>query len=81
MFYRMLTALQVLWEAESPSKDLKMPLRCFFDGSIDYFQIDRLGGVVTHLLKEHQQELALLLGEDHPVFTPKVSSQFALGLG
>lgn len=39
--------------------------RVFYDGSIDYSRIERLGGLVSHLNKMHRGELIQLLGSEH----------------
>lgn len=41
--------------------------RAFYDASINYSGIDRLGGVITHLNKTFKNELLRLLGPDHEV--------------
>lgn len=41
--------------------------RAFYDASINYTGIDRLGGVITHLNKTFKNELLRLLGPDHEV--------------
>lgn len=41
--------------------------RVFYDASINYSGIDRLGGVITHLNKTFKNELLRLLGPDHEV--------------
>lgn len=41
--------------------------RAFYDASINYSGIDRLGGVITHLNKTFRNELLRLLGPDHQV--------------
>lgn len=41
--------------------------RAFYDASINYSGIDRLGGVITHLNKTFRNELLRLLGPDHEV--------------
>lgn len=41
--------------------------RAFYDASINYSGIDRLGGVITHLNKTFKNELLRLLGSDHEV--------------
>jgi hypothetical protein len=46
-----------------------IPARKFYDGSINYYAIDRLGGVLSHLNKILQSDLVRVLGADHPVIT------------
>lgn len=41
--------------------------RAFYDASINYSGIDRLGGVITYLNKTFKNELLRLLGPDHEV--------------
>lgn len=45
----------------------------FYDGSLSYSNIDRIGGVISHLNKIYRKELAEALGEGH-VQRPQESS-------
>lgn len=73
-FYRLLGVIRSLWMAEIDEGPLFVPVINFFDGSIDYFSIDRLGGVLSHLVKTHQGELAQELGAEHPTFSLNASN-------
>lgn len=49
----------------------------FYDGSFNYGQFDRLGGVLSHLNKVFKKELTEALGVDHePVAQPEESTNF-----
>jgi len=49
--------------------------RAFYDASISYSGIDRLGGVITHLNKTFRNELLRLLGPDHEVIVAMEQQQ------
>lgn len=51
------------------------PPRLFYDGSINYSGIDRLGGVLSHLNKTFKKELIQLLGPNHEVILAMEQSQ------
>ncbi|XP_017884419.1 E3 ubiquitin-protein ligase RNF123-like isoform X2 [Ceratina calcarata] len=63
--HRLLTAFQILWDAEVGTYPVYVPCRMFYDGSIDYSRTDRLGGVTSHLNKTFRNELIQLLGAEH----------------
>lgn len=73
-FYRLLSVVRYLWVAEIDGAPLFVPVSKFYDCSIDYFSIDRLGGVLSHLVKTHHGELAQELGEEHPIFSVNATS-------
>ncbi|XP_012272240.1 E3 ubiquitin-protein ligase RNF123 isoform X2 [Orussus abietinus] len=84
-FHRLLTAFRVLWDTEIQSSPIYIPCRSFYDASINYAGIDRLGGVISHLNKTFKTELIHLLGPDHEVIiamddTQAPNSQFSGGL-
>lgn len=66
-FHRLLVTFRALWEREVGEYPIVIPARSFYDGSINYYNIDRLGGVVTHLNKTLKDDLITALGPDHPV--------------
>ncbi|PSN30203.1 hypothetical protein C0J52_21037 [Blattella germanica] len=68
-FHRLLVTFRALWEREVGEYPIVIPARTFYDGSINYYNIDRLGGVHTHLNKILKPELVKVLGNDHPVIT------------
>lgn len=43
-----------------------IPSRIFYDSSVNYFSIDRLGGVLSHLNKTLKADLVRALGSEHP---------------
>lgn len=51
--------------------------RAFYDASINYSGIDRLGGVLSHLNKTYKKELIHLLGPDHEVIVAMEQTQDA----
>lgn len=73
-FYRLLSVIRYLWMTEIDDAPLLIPISKFYDGSIDYFNIDRLGGVLSHLVKTHHGELAEELGPEHPIFSLNTTS-------
>ncbi|XP_043273682.1 E3 ubiquitin-protein ligase RNF123-like isoform X4 [Venturia canescens] len=42
-------------------------LQSFYDGSLDYYGIDRLGGVLSHLNKTYKRDLIANLGSNHEI--------------
>ncbi|XP_025989302.1 E3 ubiquitin-protein ligase RNF123 isoform X3 [Solenopsis invicta] len=66
-FHRLLVAFRILWDTEIGTSPVYIPCRVFYDASINYSGIDRLGGVITHLNKTFKNELLRLLGPDHEV--------------
>lgn len=52
-----------------------IPARTFYDGSVNYYSTDRLGGVLSHLNKTLKADLVGVLGADHPVITTMQSSE------
>ena len=51
-----------------------IPTRTFYDGSVNYYNIDRLGGVLSHITKMLKEDLIRVLGPEHPVITHMESS-------
>ncbi|XP_078046669.1 E3 ubiquitin-protein ligase RNF123 isoform X2 [Augochlora pura] len=66
-FHRLLIAFRKLWDEEVGTSPVYMPCRAFYDASIDYFTIERLGGVLSHLNKTFKSELVEELGSDYEV--------------
>ncbi|XP_034235683.1 E3 ubiquitin-protein ligase RNF123-like isoform X2 [Thrips palmi] len=62
-FLRLLRVLELLWPREigSPIPDV-VPSAKFYDGSISYYDIDRLGGVLLYLFKTFLNELERRFG-------------------
>jgi hypothetical protein len=55
--------------AGSPSSSLDSPYlivnhRYFYDGSFNYTNVDRIGGVISHLNKVHRRDLSEALGDE-----------------
>nr|XP_033339728.1 E3 ubiquitin-protein ligase RNF123-like [Megalopta genalis] len=66
-FHRLLIAFKKLWDEEVGTSPVYVPCRAFYDASIDYFTIERLGGVLSHLNKTFKSELVEKLGSDYEV--------------
>ncbi|XP_011305831.1 E3 ubiquitin-protein ligase RNF123 [Fopius arisanus] len=66
-FHRLLVAFRILWEREVGISPVFVPCRVFYDSSINYSDIDRLGGVLSYLNKTYKNELIHHLGPDHEV--------------
>ncbi|XP_075216165.1 E3 ubiquitin-protein ligase RNF123-like isoform X2 [Lycorma delicatula] len=65
-FHRLISCAQILCEKELKTNFPKIPIRVFYDGTINYFNIDRFGGVLSHLQKLLRLELIEELGPNHP---------------
>ncbi|XP_014215618.1 E3 ubiquitin-protein ligase RNF123 [Copidosoma floridanum] len=63
-FHRLLVAFRVLWDTEVGTNPIFVPCRSFCDSSINYSNIERLGGVLSHLKKTFRNDLVKLLGTD-----------------
>ncbi|XP_063226205.1 E3 ubiquitin-protein ligase RNF123 isoform X2 [Bacillus rossius redtenbacheri] len=68
-FFRLLVTFRELWQREMLGQPVVIPARYFYDGSINYDGIDRLGGVVSHLNKTLREDLIRVLGADHRVIS------------
>ncbi|XP_043273679.1 E3 ubiquitin-protein ligase RNF123-like isoform X1 [Venturia canescens] len=64
-FHRLLGAFKVLWLYTEDT--IFIPCRSFYDGSLDYYGIDRLGGVLSHLNKTYKRDLIANLGSNHEI--------------
>lgn len=73
--YRLLVAFRILWDAEVGTSPIYVPCKVFYDGSIDYLGIERLGGVVSHLNKLHRNELVEILGPEHEAIVTTEQTQ------
>ncbi|XP_016914333.1 E3 ubiquitin-protein ligase RNF123 [Apis cerana] len=73
--YRLLVAFRILWDAEVGTSPIYVPCKVFYDGSIDYLGIERLGGVVSHLNKLHRNELVQILGPEHEAIVTTEQTQ------
>lgn len=54
-----------LWASECPDQPIVIQSNYFYDGTLNYTNVDRIGGVLSHLKKVHRNEIVTLLGEDH----------------
>ncbi|XP_013161916.1 PREDICTED: uncharacterized protein LOC106113623 isoform X1 [Papilio xuthus] len=67
---RLLTAVLKLWNKENPLGNLTgpphLPPKSFIDGELDFYNVDRLGGVLPFLVRTLRQDLIDVLGEDNP---------------
>jgi hypothetical protein len=68
-FHCLLVTFQALWKHEVDEFPVVVPARTFYDGSVHYYNIDRLGGVLSHLNRTLKVDLMQVLGLDHPVIT------------
>jgi len=67
-FRRLESVLEVLWAQEIPQDTpFIVPAVVFYDGSINYYNMDRLGGVISDLNKTFRPELRKRLGSGHPL--------------
>lgn len=60
----LLDVIQSLYANELSECAAFVPSRTFYDGSLQYFHFDRVGGVLTHLQRHYRQELQARLGSD-----------------
>ncbi|XP_043487937.1 E3 ubiquitin-protein ligase RNF123-like isoform X2 [Polistes fuscatus] len=74
-FHRLLTAFRDLWNEEIGINNVHIPCSYFYDGTINYFNIDRLGGVLSYLRKTYKLELMNILGRKHKVIDSIEQSQ------
>lgn len=54
-----------LWHTEYPNKLYVIDTKFFYDGTLKYLNIDRIGGVLSHLKKVHRNEMLEQLGKNH----------------
>ncbi|XP_023937452.2 E3 ubiquitin-protein ligase RNF123-like [Bicyclus anynana] len=65
---RLLTAVMHLWNEnplEHPQTIPHIPAKTFIDGELDFYNVDRLGGVLPFLVRTLRQDLINVLGEDN----------------
>ncbi|XP_047367555.1 E3 ubiquitin-protein ligase RNF123 isoform X4 [Vespa velutina] len=74
-FHRLLSVFKYLWNDEIGVSPVFVPCKLFYDGSINYSGIDRLGGVLSHLNKTFRTELVDILGPNHEVILSMEQSQ------
>jgi hypothetical protein len=58
-----------LWTDETNSNVVFIDSINFCDGTFTYNNIDRIGGLLSHLKKTYRNQLGAFLGADHPVMT------------
>jgi Kip1 ubiquitination-promoting complex protein 1 len=81
-FHCLLVTFRALWECEFKEYPVVIPAQTFYDGSVNYYSIDRLGGVLSHLNRTLKDDLMRVLGADHPVITVmELSGNFTLDFG
>lgn len=61
----LLDVIQLLYANELPESSAFVPPQTFYDGSLQYFHFDRVGGVLTHLKRHYRDELLARLGSEH----------------
>ena len=70
-FHRLLTIFRLLWEEEiSASSAPVIPLKMFYDDSINLFDVTRLGGLASHLKKTLKEDLDKAMGPPTAGFDP-----------
>ncbi|XP_045599784.1 E3 ubiquitin-protein ligase RNF123 [Procambarus clarkii] len=74
LFHRLLAMFHELWNIEAQGTEIIIPPRLFYDGSVNYFDTHRLGGLESHLMKTLKKELNKALPVTR-VDTPKVISE------
>ncbi|KAK7063244.1 hypothetical protein SK128_006712, partial [Halocaridina rubra] len=57
LFHHLLSIFYELWLSENPGSEVTIPPRLFYEGSLNYFDTDRLGGLESHLQKTLKKEL------------------------
>ncbi|XP_045762543.1 E3 ubiquitin-protein ligase RNF123-like isoform X1 [Maniola jurtina] len=65
---RLLSAVLHLWHENPlghPQAPPHIPARTFIDGELDFYNVDRLGGVLPFLVRTLRQDLIDVLGEDN----------------
>ncbi|XP_063387876.1 E3 ubiquitin-protein ligase RNF123-like [Cydia fagiglandana] len=68
---RLLSAVLKLWDEKplgqtNTSIPPYTPPKSFIDGDLDYYNVDRLGGVLPFLVRTLRQDLINVLGEENP---------------
>lgn len=80
-FHRLVCVIRYLWEKECPLQPTAVPISMFYSGAVNYFSIDRLGGLLSHLVSTQRTALVEALGENHSLFTEPEPSTSALPTG
>lgn len=62
----LLDAIQSLFEIETPHLKPYVDPEFFYNGSLKYTSMDRLGGALSYLKKAFKEELSARIGEEHP---------------
>lgn len=63
----LLDIIRTTFVMECPDEGVFVPPKAFYDGSLQYFRFDRVGGVLTHLKRIYREDLAQRLGQtDEP---------------
>ncbi|CAH2986688.1 unnamed protein product [Chilo suppressalis] len=65
---RLLSAVLKLWADNpigNPHLPPHLPVKTFIDGELDFYNVDRLGGVLPFLVRTLRQDLVNMLGEDN----------------
>ncbi|XP_023242083.1 E3 ubiquitin-protein ligase RNF123-like [Centruroides sculpturatus] len=50
------------------TNDLTVPINVFYDNSINYFEIQRIGGLISHLQKIFKDNILEAVGPSHKTF-------------
>ncbi|XP_076289360.1 E3 ubiquitin-protein ligase RNF123 isoform X2 [Lasioglossum baleicum] len=77
-FHRLLIAFRTLWDEEVGTSPVYVPCRPFYDASIDYFTIERLGGTLSYLNKHFKSELVEQLGSEYEVVVSQEQTRVSM---
>lgn len=61
----LLDIVRSFFEMEGGDKRAFVEPSCFYDGSLNYFHFDRVGGVLTYLKRHFHSDLVQRLGGEH----------------
>lgn len=59
----LLDIIRTTFILECPDDGVFLPPKAFYDGSLQYFRFDRIGGVLTYLKRIYRDDLAQRLGQ------------------
>lgn len=71
----LLDLLKEEMEKEHPKQALCVNTTYFYDGTLSYKSMDRVGGIISYLRKVHRHDLMARLGVDHQSFSEAYEQQ------
>ncbi|KAI4488691.1 hypothetical protein M0802_011399 [Mischocyttarus mexicanus] len=74
-FHRLLTTFKYLWSREVGTDNVHIPCAFFYNGTINYPNIERLGGVLSYLRRIYRLDLNNILGANHKMINSIEQSQ------